>query len=109
MIEKVVRIQLKEKEENYEKLEDEMVSLRKELEKTIDQLNKRLKFGKSTKILDIILSFQRSPFIKIGLGYNEKQNTLEGNASTMVIKPLEKENEENTKIYVNILKGFHQQ
>jgi hypothetical protein len=35
-IEKVVRSQLKEKEENYNKLEVEIVSLRKELEKTYD-------------------------------------------------------------------------
>jgi hypothetical protein len=32
-----------------------------------------LKFGKSTEILDNILIFQRSPFIKICLGYDEKK------------------------------------
>jgi protein subunit release factor B len=93
MIEEVVRSQLKEKEENCEKLEAEIVSLRKELEKTTDQLNRSLKFGKSNEILDNILSYQRSPFIKIGLGYEEKQNTLEGDANTKVTKPSEKENE----------------
>jgi hypothetical protein len=46
-----------------------------------------LKFGKSIGILDNILSFQRSPFIIIGLGYEEKQNTLEGDASIKVTKP----------------------
>jgi hypothetical protein len=101
----VVRSQLKEKEENCEKLEAEIVSLRKELEKTIDQLNRSLKFGKSTEILDNILSFQRSPFIKTGLGYDEKQKTPEGDASTKVTKPSKKENEENPKSYANILKG----
>jgi hypothetical protein len=75
MIEEVVRSQLKEKEENCEKLEAEIVSLRKELEKTTDQLSRSLKFGKSTEILDNILSYQRSPFIKTGLGYDEKQKT----------------------------------
>jgi capsule polysaccharide export protein KpsE/RkpR len=78
MIEEVVRSQLKEKEENCEKLEAEIVSLRKELEKKIDQLNRILKFGKSTKILDNILSFQRSPFIKTGLGYDEKKKDPRG-------------------------------
>jgi hypothetical protein len=39
MIQEVVISQLKEKEENCKKLEDEIVSLRKELEKTIDRLN----------------------------------------------------------------------
>jgi hypothetical protein len=52
-----------------------------------------LKFGKSTEILDNILSYQRSPFIKTGLGYDEKQKTPKGDASTKVIKPSEKENE----------------
>jgi hypothetical protein len=63
-----VRSQLKEKEENCENVEEKIVSLRKELEKTTDQLNRSLIFGKSTKILDNTLSFQRSPLIKIGLG-----------------------------------------
>jgi hypothetical protein len=96
---------LKEKENNCEKLEAEIVSLRKELEKTTDQLNRILNLGNIIEILDNILKFQRSPFIKTGLGYDEKQNTPEGDTSTKVTKPLEKENEENTKIYANILKG----
>jgi hypothetical protein len=105
MIEEVVRIQLKEKEENCEKLEDEIVSLRKELEKTIDHLSRSLNFFKSNEILDNILSYQMSPFIKIGLGYNEKQKIPEGDASTKVTKPSEKENEEKPKMYQNVLKG----
>jgi hypothetical protein len=64
-----------------------------------------LKFGKSTKILDNILGFQRSPLFKIGLGYDEKQKTPEGDASTKVTNPSEKENEENPKSCANILKG----
>jgi hypothetical protein len=64
-----------------------------------------LKFGKSTKTLDNIISYQRSPFIKTYLGYDEKQNTPKGDASTKVTKPSEKENEENPKIYANIIKG----
>jgi hypothetical protein len=68
-------------------------------------LNRSLNFGKSTEILDSILRFQRSPFINIGLGYDEKQNTLKGDASAKVRKPLEKENEEHNTIYANTLKG----
>jgi hypothetical protein len=86
IIEEVVKTQLKEKEENHKKLEVEIVSLRKELEKITDQLNKRLNFGKSTEILYNIISFQRSPFIKIGLGFDGKQKTPEGYASTKVTK-----------------------
>jgi hypothetical protein len=68
-------------------------------------LSKRLKFGKRIEILDDIISYQRSPFIKTGLSYDEKKNTPKGDASTKVTKPSEKENEENPKIYVNIIKG----
>jgi hypothetical protein len=101
----VVRSQLKEKEENCENLEVEIVSLRKQIEKTIDQLNIRLKFGKCTKILDHILRFQSSTFIKTCIGYDEKQKTPKGDASTKVTKPSEKENKEKPKSYANILKG----
>jgi uncharacterized FlaG/YvyC family protein len=66
MIEEVVRSQLKEKDQNCEKIKDEIDSLIKELKKTIDHLNRSLKFEKSTKILDEILSYQRSPLIKKG-------------------------------------------
>jgi hypothetical protein len=65
----------------------------------------RNKFGKRIEILDNILSCQRSPFIKTGLGYDEKQKTPKEDVSTKVTKPSEKENEENTKRYANILKG----
>jgi hypothetical protein len=64
-----------------------------------------LKFGKNNEILDNILCYQRSPFIKIDLGYEKIQQTLEGEASTKVTKPSEKENKENPKSYANILKG----
>jgi hypothetical protein len=69
---------------------DEIVSLRKEIEKKMVQLSKILKFGKSTEILDDILSYQRSPFIKTNLGYEEKQKTPEGDASIKVTKPSKK-------------------
>jgi hypothetical protein len=104
-IEEVVRTQLKEKEENCEKLEAKIVFLRRELDKTIDQLSRILKFGKSTKRLDNILNYQRSPSIKTCLVYDKKQKTPEGDANTKVTKPSKKENEENTKRYANILKG----
>jgi hypothetical protein len=64
-----------------------------------------LKFGKMIEILDNIISYQRSPFIKTCLGYEKKQNTPEGDASTKVTKPSKKENEEKPNNYDNILKG----
>jgi hypothetical protein len=66
---------LKEKEENCEKLEAKIISLRKELEKAIDQLSRSLNFGKIVEILENFLIHKISPFIKTGLGYNEKKNT----------------------------------
>jgi hypothetical protein len=53
----VVRTQLKEKEENCEKLEAGFVSLKDDLEKSISQLNRILKFEKSGKTSDHIINF----------------------------------------------------
>jgi hypothetical protein len=69
-MEEVVRIHLKKKEENCEDLEFEIASLIKKLKKTTIKLIRILKFEKSTKILYDIINFQRSPFIKTGLGYD---------------------------------------
>jgi len=85
-IEEEVKSQLKGKEETHVKLESKVVSLKEKLKKS----NTQLKFEKRIGILNDILSFQRSPFLKIGLGYDENRNTLE----------------ENPKRYVDILKGF---
>eukprot|EP00253_Pinus_taeda_P006914 PITA_06914 len=59
--------QLDEKEKSLEKLECEIVGLRKEIEKT-KALN--LKFVKGSETLDEIISVQHSPLIKTALGYN---------------------------------------
>eukprot|EP00253_Pinus_taeda_P009476 PITA_09476 len=59
--------QLDEKEKSLEKLECEIVGLRKEIMKT-KALN--LKFVKGSEILDEIIGVKRSPLIKTGLGYN---------------------------------------
>ena len=58
--------QLVEKEKHNEKLECEIVSLRKETEK-VKTLN--LRFAKGSETLDEIIKVQRSPLIKTGLGY----------------------------------------
>ena len=62
-----LQIQLDEKEQSLEKLECEIVGLRKEIEKS-KALN--LKFVKGSETLDKIINVQRSPLIKTGLGYN---------------------------------------
>ena len=58
--------QLMEKEKHNEKLECEIVSLRKEIEK---EKTLNLRFSKGTETLDEIIKVQRSHFVKIGLGY----------------------------------------
>jgi hypothetical protein len=98
----VVRIQLKEKEENCENLEAELVSLKKYLEKSTAQLNRTLKFENSAKTLDHIINFQRSPFIKMVLGYDKSQMTTKEDPN--VARPSNKVNEEKSKSYVHILK-----
>jgi hypothetical protein len=71
-MEEVVIIQLKENEGNCKKIEAKIVFLRKELDKSTTQLNRRLKFEKSTEILDDVVKCQISPLIKIGLGYDKR-------------------------------------
>jgi len=67
MIIDTFQIQLDEKEQSLEKLECEIIGLRKEIEKT-KALN--LKFVKGSETLDEIINVQRSPLIKTGMGYN---------------------------------------
>eukprot|EP00253_Pinus_taeda_P026172 PITA_26172 len=69
MIINTLQFQLAESEKHHEKLECEIVRLRKEIEKT-KALN--LRFVKGYEMLDEIIKVQRSPLIKIGLGYNEE-------------------------------------
>ena len=69
MIIDTLQFQLDEKEQFLEKLECEIVGLRKEIEKT-KALN--LKFVKGSETLDEIINVQHSPLIKTGLGYTRE-------------------------------------
>jgi len=60
---------LLKKEKHNEKLECEIVGLRKDLEKT-KSLN--LRFAKGLETLNEIIQVQHSPLIKTGLGYTEE-------------------------------------
>jgi hypothetical protein len=102
-IEEVVKIKLKEKEENCKNLEVEHVSLRKDLENSTAQLNRSLKFEKSFKTLDHIIHFQRSSFIKMGLGYDKSYMTTKEDPKAP--GPSKKVNEEKYKSYVDALKS----
>ena len=67
-IEEVLKYQLDEKERACQKLEMEVVDLRKKDEKN----DAHAKFKNSSTILGEILDCQRSPFDKTGLGYNKE-------------------------------------
>ena len=69
MIIDTLTFQLAEREKHNEKLECEIVGLRKDIEKT-KALN--LRFAKGSKTLNEIIKVKHSPLIKTGLGYNEE-------------------------------------
>eukprot|EP00253_Pinus_taeda_P016033 PITA_16033 len=78
MIIDTLTFQLAEREKHNEKLECEIVRLRKDIEKT-KALN--LRFSKGSKTLDEITKVQRSPLIKTGLGSRFRQTTQKEQAS----------------------------
>lgn len=57
-VEEVLTKQLQENENHCEKLDSEVITLRKDLEKTKSQLNLNLKFGKGSKTLEKIINNQ---------------------------------------------------
>ena len=61
--------QLQAKDEICQKQNLEIISLKEDLDKASAELKIRVKFEKGTMILDDILSVQRSPKDKYGLGY----------------------------------------
>jgi hypothetical protein len=114
-IEEVMKIQMMKKEEDSEKLEEEVVSLRVE----VDNINKNLKRSQ------VLEGFQRSPLDKEGFGYigeasckedansNPNKSVEVKGISTPPVKKieqkcsrlLENKNEEKASNYANILKG----
>ena len=74
-VEEGMRKKYLEKEEQHQKMEVEVNILKGKLEEN----NKHLRFQDSTKIFDNILSSQRSPSIKFGLGFHE---TIKGECSS---------------------------
>jgi hypothetical protein len=97
--EEILINQIKEKENICDKLEAEIVALRKDLEKSRTQM----KFIKESETLDNILSNQRSPDDKAGLGYKESLKIVKGESSMSIstnVKPTS---------YANALKGNNNQ
>jgi hypothetical protein len=73
-VEELLKNQINEKEESCDKLEAEIVDLRKKVEKSNKFLN-------SSKILDEILEIQRSPYDKSSLGYKEEATHVEASTT----------------------------
>eukprot|EP00253_Pinus_taeda_P010597 PITA_10597 len=92
--------QLAEREKRNEKLECEILGLRKDIEKT-KVLN--LRFGKGLETLNEIIKVQRSPLIKTGLGYTEEASQAQKSpASTKSYLDATKSNEQFDKQSHNV-------
>ena len=89
---------LKKNIKDYEELEAELDLLRKELTMTTARIKDNLKFEKSTEMLEEILSRQRSPFDKTGLGYD---NSLKTTSSTEVNTKLSAKGDEGKSTKCN--------
>ena len=90
---------MREKIQECERLEEEVVSLRKNLEKAQRELLMNTPLMKSTRQLDNMLNAQRSPLIKAGLGYvgESSKSIIEHNKKIIFVKAV-KDNEENQNI-----------
>jgi len=77
MIIDTLTFQLAEREKHNEKLECEIVGLRKDIEKS-KALN--IRFAKGSETLDEIIKVHRSPLIKTGLGYIEETSQAQKQA-----------------------------
>jgi hypothetical protein len=88
IIEETLKEQLEEKDKIIGNLEAEFVTLRKDIQKKNMQ--------NSSKVLDDIISSQKSHLGKFGLGYNQKEN---GSISKTT------EQETNPKRYAETIKG----
>jgi hypothetical protein len=86
------------KTEDYEKLKAELDHTRKELMLTMEKLNYYKKFERSTEKLDEILSKQRSPTDKTGLGYDNSLKTTDTDKT-------DREDEGNSRNYANSLRS----
>jgi hypothetical protein len=91
--------QINEKDNIFDKLEEKIVSLSKDLEKSKTQM----KFIKGYETLNRILNNQRSPDDKTGLGYKKILKIVKGESSTIM------STSEKPTSYENSLKGNNNQ
>ena len=79
---------MREKSQECERLEEEVVSLRKNLEKSQRELLMNTPLIKGSEQLDQILNAQRSPIIKTGIGYEGEtsKSKVEDNKKIIFVK-----------------------
>ena len=80
--------QMREKSQECERLEEEVVSLRKNLEKSQREILMNTPLMKGSGQLDQILNSQRSPLIKTGIGYEGEtsKSKAEDNKKIIFVK-----------------------
>jgi hypothetical protein len=92
-IEENLEKSLKEKQITCERMEAEIVHLKKELDAKIIQT----KFENSSKILDKIITAQRDPENKNGIGYSQKESHVNSKSYADALRStFKKKNEEKT-------------
>ena len=82
-MEEWLKNQVNEKDESCHKMEEEVVDIRRK----VDKSNNHIKFMKNSAILDEILDSQRSPNDKSGLQYNKEATHFEASTSKHEVSP----------------------
>jgi hypothetical protein len=93
-IEESLEKSLKEKQTTYERMEAEIVHLRKELDAKFIQT----KYENSSKILDKIITTQRDSGNKNGIGYSQEETQVNSkDYADNILSTFKKKNEEKTR------------
>ena len=87
-MEDILLKKIKDKNQEQEKLEEEVVCLRKKLEQDQRELSMNTPWMKSSEQLEKILNAQRSPLIKAGIGYEGEtcKSKVEDNKNIIFVK-----------------------
>jgi hypothetical protein len=98
-IEEILKQQLSEKKARCEALEQEVVKMRKEMEKFQALYNQNLSSIKASEGLATILNQQRNPKLKTGLGYEEGSSSGKpGNEPIKFVKSTTNDNNNSAEI-----------
>ena len=90
-MEEILKNYLKEKQLTCERLEVELVHLRKEIDAKLIQT----RFENSSKVLDEIITTQKDPSNKIGVGYSQEENQVNSKSyATTILSTFKKKDEE---------------